>query len=520
MSPADNGRGLSMREPRIGYLPARPIPADDESLESFVLRAATANCTTVTKILGRSQLSRSASDYEPILRHLATLTRQPFTRILAMTLDDCHSRVLAKEGWLASEWGQHCRCAPNGVARREWTLALSPVCFYCGHLIGMPGSGTAQLTRVPNRILSVCKEVSSAAHRSANDFDALDRLECLHAELPSMARRLSRGSAHWIPADAQLVTTATADLATSPESEEELPRSPAVRALAIAMAWEEQRTWLTPRVAPHPRPAPVRPGSSDISDAQVFTRRVLRTGATTVKAMRLPKSAVRHPRGEDLIRLVLGHTQLTLDHIPGIYRQEGEPFVLAPDQWLWRSRVALLLSQCVRLRDQWSLADEPTYRLTKAGSYSIYKGAWPKWTPIFHRESDIAHAMNLARALCLDELVNYRERRDALRRIEAVPPDLAGTLPTAARNFDGYARLAASWMWFDATCDSPRTRPDAEHLKAFDAALNPEGRLILRSAADAICVADEDLVRQVGCRHSGVEDSDQVAEDDRTRVGA
>lgn len=520
MSPADNGRGLSMREPRIGYLPARPIPADDESLESFVLRAATANCTTVTKILGRNQFSRSASNNEPVLRHLATLTRQPFSRISAMTLDDCHSRVLAKEGWLARDWGQHCRCAPDGVARREWALALSPVCFHCGHLIGMPGSGTLQLTRVSNRTLAVCEEVSSAAHRSTNDFDALDRLECLRAELPSVARRISQGSADWESSDAQLMTIAVADLARSRESEEELPRSPAVRALAIRMAWEEQRTWVTPRVAPHSRPAPIRPPRSEIRDTQVFTRQVLRTGAKTVKTMRLPESSIRHPRGEDLIRLVLGHTQLTLDHIPGIYRQEGEPFVLDPAEWLWRSRVALLLSQCVRLRDQWSLADEPTYRLTKAGSYSICKGAWPKWTPIFHRESDIAHAMNLARALCLDELVNYRERRDALRRIEAVPPDLAGTLPAAARNFDGYARLAASWMWFDATCDSPRTRPDAEHLKAFDAALNPEGRLILRSAADAICVADEDLVRRVGCRHSGAVDSDQVAEADRTRVGA
>ena len=48
--------------------------------------------------------------------------------------------------------------------------------------------------------------------------------------------------------------------------------------------------------------------------------------------------------------------------------------MLDPAQWLWRSRVALLLSQCVRLRDHWSLADEPTYRLTKAGSYSICMG--------------------------------------------------------------------------------------------------------------------------------------------------
>ncbi|MCF8572136.1 hypothetical protein L5G32_17895 [Gordonia sp. HY002] len=483
------------------------------------MRAATANCTTVTKILGRNQLSRSASDYEAIL-HLATLTRQPVSRISMMTLDDCHSRVRAKEGWLARNWGQHCRCAPIGVTRREWALALSPVCFHCGHLIGMPGSGIIQLPRAPDRILSVCKEVSSAAHRSVNDYDALDRLECLRVELPSVARRLSRGSTHWDPSITELVTTATADLAMSRESEEELPRSPAVRALAITMAWEEQRAWVTPRIAPHPRPTPVRAASSEIPDTQVFTRQVLRTGAKTVKTMQLPTSSVRHPRGEDLIRLVLGHTQLTLDHIPGIYRIEGEPLVLEPAQWLWRSRVALLLSQCVRLRDEWSIADEPTYRLTKAGSYSIYTGAWPKWTPIFYRESDTAHAMNLARALCLDDLVNYRKRRDVLRPIEAVPLALADTLPAAARNFDGCARLAASWMWFDATCDSPRAPLAAEHLKAFDAALNPEGRLVLRTAADALCDADEDLVRRVGRPQSSGVAPDGVREERRTRVGA
>jgi len=236
--------------------------------------------------------------------------------------------------------------------------------------------------------------------------------------------------------------------------------------------------------------------------------------------MRLPNSSIRHPRGEDLIRLVLGHTQLTFDHIPGIYRQEGEPFVLDPAEWLWRSRVAVLLGQCARLRKQWSLDDEPTYRLTKVGSYWLCEGAWPKWTPIYHRESDIAHAMNLARVLCLNGMVNYRERRDTLRSLKAASPDLASTLPAAARNFDGCARLAASWMWFDATCDSPRTRPDAELLRAFDAALNPEGRLILRSAVSSLLDADNELVRQAERARPDGPNSAPFSRECRTRAGA
>ena len=63
------------------------------------------------------------------------------------------------------------------------------------------------------------------------------------------------------------------------------------------------------------------------------------------------------------------------------------------------------------------------------------------------------------------------------------------------------------------------TWPDAEHLKAFDAALNPEGRLILRSAAER-SASPTNLVRQVGSGDFGVVDSDRVSEEDRTRVGA
>lgn len=520
MSGGSNRGGSSLRIPRIEYLPARPIPADDESLDSFMFRAANLNGIRIAALMGRSRLPRTAADYPMILQHLAHLTRQSVSRISEMTLDDCHDRVLADDGWAAAGWGQHCRCAPNGVVRREWALALSPVCFHCGHLIEMPGSATRRPISAPDRIVAACTEVSSAAHRSANDSDALDRLECLRAELPSVAHRLGRVSALWESSDAQLVDTAAEDLAMKREPEGVLPRSPAVRALAITMIWEEQRTWVQPRVAPHPRPIPVRTVGSGIHDAQVFTRRVLRTGARTATTMRLPKSSIRHPRGEDLIRLVLGYTQLNADHIPGIYRQEGDPLVLEPDEWLWRSRVAVLLGQSVRLRDQWSLADEPIYRLSKTGSFWLYKGAWPKWTPMFYRESDIAHAINMARGLCLDGMVNYRERRDALRNLKLAPPDLVGTLPAAARDFDGCARLAAAWMWFDSTCDSPRTRSDVERLKGFDTALNPEGRLILRNAADVLCDSTHELVRQVGRPHFDVATPDRAAEVGRTREGA
>ncbi len=500
----ENDRGAQTRRvrvPDVDYLPARPIPAADESIRSFVLRAATSNDIPLSAIVRPQQFSRLES--QTVVERLASLARQPVSRIVEMTLRDCHSRIRAKDAWIADDWGQYCRCAPDGVARREWALALSPVCFHCGHLVGLPDSDLSQMIKVPNRILKVCRDVSGAAHRSATDSDALARLEDLRVELPAMASRLNRRLPQHDTSDSPLVSAAIEDLATRREPEDELPRSPAVRALAITMVWEEQRAWSSPRAAPHPRPVLIRRENPGISDAEVFTRQMLRTGAKSVVTMRLPRSAIRFPRTEDLIRMVLGHTELTLDHIPGIYRQVNEPFVLEPSEWLWRSRVATVLGQCVLLRHRWNLADEPIYRLTKAGNYSQYRGSWPKWTPIVHRESDIAHAMNLARALCLDGLINYRERRDALRSLNAVAPALAQTLPRAARSFNSYAHLAASWMWFDTTCDSPRTQPEAELLRAFDRALNPEGRLTLRSAATEICERDSQLVRQLERAHVG-----------------
>lgn len=522
MSPARGGRATSVQH-RIEYLPARPIPADGESLMSFVSRAAASNGTTVAAILGRNEVARTAPDYEVILRHLAKLTRQPPSRISAMTLDGCHSQVIAKEAWGASTWGQYCPCAPHGVKRRDWALSLAPVCFHCGHLLEIPGRDAAQQTRVPDRIMSVCREVSFAAHRSAVDFDALARLQILRVDLPWAARRISRSSLDPDGSDGQLVNAAAVDLASMGEfdgSVGELPRSSAVRALAITMAWEAQRAWVPPRTMPHPRPALVRRVNPQIRDTQVFTRRVLRTGSKTVETMRLPGSSVRHPRRDDLIRLVLGHTELRFDHIPGIYRQDGDPFVLDSVEWLWRSRIATLLGQCTLLRDRWTMADEPTYRLTRGGDFIRYKGSWPRWSPIFFLESDIAHAMNFARALSEDGLVNYRERRDALRGTTSISQDLAGGLPPAARNLNDCRSLAAAWMWFDATCDSPRTQRDAHRLAAFDTALNPEGRLILRSTADALCNAASDLTHAVRRAGSGDIASEQTSSTDPIHASA
>lgn len=324
-----SGTVTSPMRNRIEYLPARPVPADGESLMSFVARTASCNDTTVAAILGRKVFARTAPDYQSILRRLANLTRQPLSRIREMTMDGCHRQILTNEGWSAADWGQHCPCAPHGVQRRDWALALAPLCFHCGHLLQMPGREAVQPVRVPDRIVSVCGEVLAAAHCSATDSDALTRIQALRVDLSWIARRISRiapelGS----PTEMPIGNAAAVDLALTGEADDpvgEVPRSPAVRALAITMAWEEQRPWMSPHTLPHLRPVLDRREHPEIHDAQIFTRRVLRTGSKRVQTMRLPYSSIRHPRREDLIRLVLGHTDLRLDHVPGTYRQDGEP---------------------------------------------------------------------------------------------------------------------------------------------------------------------------------------------------
>lgn len=474
--------------PRIvERLPARPIPAVGESFDSFVARTAAANATAVAVILGRPRIARGAPDYPAILGRVAALTGQPRSRIVEMTLDSVHPTVLASTGWSAAGWGQHCPCAPPNIGRRDWALALAPICRYCRRLVQLPGTDTTSHIPIPGEITRICFDVLAAAYRSATDTHIAMRLQTLRTDLPWIIRRISKSWAQPEETADLLFQQAVDDLVHTGEPHHDgatapVPHSAAVRAIAIAVGWASQPAGSVSPIPPsrpalHPRHEP------SIRDGDVFARRVIRPGWPAPQIMPRPGWARRFPNRIDLLRLVIGSTALTIDHIPGSYRQDGEPFWADRCQWLWRARVAALLGHCAALRGHWDLTDEPIHRYSRDHYFYVAKGHWPSVPPILVYETDIAHAMNLARILVGDGLIDYRCRRDLLRPLVQLPVDLAAQLPRPVRALKDYRRIGAAWIWSEATADRPPPGRPMGALSAFDTLLGSSGRNLLRGYA-------------------------------------
>ncbi|UUZ44724.1 hypothetical protein LP422_20880 [Janibacter limosus] len=83
-----------------------------------------------------------------------------------------------------------------------------------------------------------------------------------------------------------------------------------------------------------------------------------------------------------------------------------------------------------------------------------------------------------------DGLVPLADRRLALRRPATVPRGVIERLPATAANTPGAEKVAAAWVWLDATpgrpAGGPHPRMAPRTVLAFDEGLNPEGRLALR----------------------------------------
>jgi len=96
-----------------------------------------------------------------------------------------------------------------------------------------------------------------------------------------------------------------------------------------------------------------------------------------------------------------------------------------------------------------------------------------------------------------DGLIDYQRRRDILRPITTLP-----RLPVPASNLpeiDGYEPrvLALGWTWTRMTRGPMWTSPfplvPDRHVRAFNAAIDPETRLVLHETGQRL-LADTDLI--------------------------
>ena len=110
---------------------------------------------------------------------------------------------------------------------------------------------------------------------------------------------------------------------------------------------------------------------------------------------------------------------------------------------------------------------------------------------------DAARLTDAVDALVDAGLVDYQRRRDTLRPVTRLPrlPLAADRLP----DIDGHPgrELALTWIWTRLThgpaFTSPRPYIADRHVRAFDAAIDPETRLVLAETGQQL-LADADVI--------------------------
>jgi len=209
---------------------------------------------------------------------------------------------------------------------------------------------------------------------------------------------------------------------------------------------------------------------------------------------------------EDARRLQWLITQLTHqvrrhgihpDHVPALLPALGEDGLPDPAVWRtrWHSAIALhmLLSHVhdgptssARACHAFGTTDEDTSLLLDG--IRLGRGI---------HDLDAARLTDAVDGLVNAGLVDYQRRRDTIRPITSLPrlPLAADRLP----DIDGHPgrELALAWIWTRFThgpaFTSPRPFIADRHVRAFDAAIDPETRLVLAEAGQQL-LADADVI--------------------------
>jgi len=470
-------------------LPVRPHLADGEALHSYATRLAHANGLAPTDLLAHP---RNVGLTAARLKALSAAAGLPVEQLHEATLDRYPPAIRGTTGTHRGGWRLHrakwdCpRCAPlTGIRRRDWALALHPICRDCRVLLTpvtapapIPGTALASQSAARELItivdaLMVMVEDARTNRQARAALRRLSRLCVLIAQTiddhwpprPAAAPAVDVTAARvWgcypaeDPATVAAILLAAAPALTSPAAERDLIRQGYTRLRHTPSA--------APLPAPHYRPTrPTRPRTPAILPGFTTTDRE-RLAWLTAQLHRLVTAFGLRPR-----------------HIPALACLPGEDPL--PDSGLWTARanaaialytlVSGLTGGCVAASTACH-AFGTAHTETSALVSGIALG----------RGITAPHAHLLlatAEGLIDDGLIDYQRRRDLLRDIRTLTwrPHRSLTLPAV----DGTpgAELALGWIWLVLTrgplyTSNTPTRPVGRVLR-FGARIDLETQLVL-----------------------------------------
>lgn len=485
--------------------PVRPAPRPGEPLTSFAVRLADANGLPRAMAIDRHRRDIDVPTDE--LDTLASLAGLTVRGAEGLTMDRypptvCGRGPTHRGGWrlhFSVEWV--CPRCTALTRRRDllWQTALSPVCRVCRVLLVPAGRRDPFAQEASERLLDLVGELISLAEASIAHQSARARLGAFRRVCAVVAQTIDD---QW------------------PDRPNGLP------ALDMAAA----RRW---GVFPSPDPgtaAVILSAAAPALHSGLHRDRLLRDGAQrrrrghtlAVPPQQIPNAGRYLPKRppspaktapilagfnrEDARRLDWLITQLTHqvrrhgihpDHVPALLPATGEDGL--PDPAVWRTRWHCAIALHMLLTH---VHDGPTssarachaFGTTDEDASLLLDGI--RLGRGIH-DLDAARLTDAVNVLVDAGLVDYQRRRDTLRPITRLPrlPLATDRLP----DIDGQPgrELALAWMWTRLTHGPSFTGPRPfiadRHVRAFDAAIDPETRLVLADTGQQL-LADADVI--------------------------
>ena len=486
-------------------LPVRPTPQPDEPLTAYAGRLAEANGVTRRRVLPAHRHDVGVPEDE--LETVAALAGLDAGAAARLTMDRYPPTVRGRGKTHRGGWRLHfsvdwvCPRCTALTGRREllWQTALSPVCRECRVLLVPTGRRGVSAQEASDRLLDLVDELTSLAEASIAHQSARMRLGAFRRVCAVVAQTID---GQW------------------PDRPTGLP------ALDVAAA----RRW---GVFPSPDPGTVAVILSAAAPAlhSGYQRdRLLREGALrrrrghtlTVPPQHVPNAGRYLPKRppppppktapilagfnrDDARRLQWLITQLTHQarrhgihpgHVPALLPAPGDEGLPDPTVWRFRWHCAIALhmllthvhggpTSSARACHAFGAIDTDTSLLLDG--IRLGRGI---------HDLDAARLTDAVDALVHGGLVDYQRRRDTLRTVTRLPR--LPVPPSRLPEIDGSATssLALNWIWTRLThgpaFTSPRPFIADRHVRAFDAAIDPETRLTLAETGQQL-LADADV---------------------------
>lgn len=442
-------------------LPARPHLRPGEDIAAYLVRAATANHTTVRDLTGLRAHSRVWEDPpNDLLHRVWALTATPVDELRAATLAGAYPGMAPDRARTGRRYaGQPATCPLCQVATVAARLNIVVLCPACGCFLHdayfpHPSHPGPDVDAVHREVLATL----AAAAESQLARDRLTRLESLMAALEHALWT------HWpprLPGESTRWRETVVDfLAWGLQPDRVVVRPPYVTATTLALTWTASATQAATR---------------DLAD------RIAVMGDPWLPS---PDVVPRWPdadTGYDAVLSLILDRGIRVGHIPTIMRRRQDPIVLPEAACTIRTAEAVALTVLVGQARQDLLSICDVHQLHAA---TINSRVARLAEGITH-DADTYRRLAAYLAFLHDEgLPPLAQRRQVLRHVTTIPHGVVEDLPVAAAHTPAAGKVAAAWVWLDATLGRPAGGPHAQMaprtLLAFDHDLNPEGRLLLR----------------------------------------